>query len=98
MEMGVDARAESTAAAIARLLINVGSPRGERRRHIWRAIVYNPTPSPSTFFGDARFSHPMSDAPAAKPWKLSHLTHADVRKNRYQVAILPLGACEPHNT
>ena len=34
----------------------------------------------------------------AKPWKLSHLTHADVRKNRYQVAILPLGACEPHNT
>ena len=39
----------------------------------------------------------MSDARDIKPWKLSHLTHADVRNNRYEVAILPLGACEPHN-
>ncbi len=30
-------------------------------------------------------------------WKLQHLTQADVRENRYQVAILPIGACEPHN-
>ena len=32
-----------------------------------------------------------------KPWKLQHLTQATVRENRYQLAILPIGACEPHN-
>ncbi|MEA2709351.1 MAG: creatinine amidohydrolase [Phycisphaerales bacterium] len=32
-----------------------------------------------------------------KPWKLQHLTQATVRENRYQIAILPIGACEPHN-
>lgn len=32
-----------------------------------------------------------------KPRKLQHLTQAAVRENRYQVAILPIGACEPHN-
>jgi creatinine amidohydrolase len=32
-----------------------------------------------------------------KAWKLQHLTQADVRENRYQVAVLPIGACEPHN-
>ncbi|MEO6434468.1 MAG: creatininase family protein, partial [Tepidisphaeraceae bacterium] len=32
-----------------------------------------------------------------KPWKLQELTHLDVRQNRYQVALLPIGACEPHN-
>ena len=32
-----------------------------------------------------------------KAWKLQHLTQADVRENRYQVALLPIGACEPHN-
>ena len=32
-----------------------------------------------------------------KTWKLQHLTQAVVRENRYQVAILPIGACEPHN-
>lgn len=34
---------------------------------------------------------------AMKPWKLQQLTQANVRENRYQVAILPIGACEPHN-
>jgi creatinine amidohydrolase len=33
----------------------------------------------------------------SKPWKLKDLTQADVRPNRYRVAILPIGACEPHN-
>ena len=32
-----------------------------------------------------------------QPWKLQNLTHADVRAMQYQVALLPIGACEPHN-
>src|SRR5690242_11586829 len=32
-----------------------------------------------------------------KPWKLQHLTHKSVRGNSYQVALHPIGACEPHN-
>ena len=32
-----------------------------------------------------------------KPWKLQQLTQTVVRENRYEVAILPIGACEPHN-
>ena len=32
-----------------------------------------------------------------KPWKLQQLTQAVVRENRYEVAVLPIGACEPHN-
>jgi creatinine amidohydrolase len=39
----------------------------------------------------------MESSPSVKPWKLSHLTHADVRRTTYEVALLPLGACEPHN-
>jgi creatinine amidohydrolase len=31
------------------------------------------------------------------PWKLQHLTYADVREAGYEVALLPIGACEPHN-
>ncbi len=31
------------------------------------------------------------------PWKLNHLTYADVRQAPYEVAVLPIGACEPHN-
>jgi creatinine amidohydrolase len=30
-------------------------------------------------------------------WKLAHLTQADVRNARFNVAIQPIGACEPHN-
>ena len=32
-----------------------------------------------------------------QPWKLQNLTHADVRAVQCQVALLPIGACEPHN-
>jgi creatinine amidohydrolase len=32
-----------------------------------------------------------------KPWKLQHLRHASVRNAHYEVAIVPIGACEPHN-
>ena len=32
-----------------------------------------------------------------KPWKLQQITQATVRENRYHVAVLPIGACEPHN-
>ena len=32
-----------------------------------------------------------------KTWKLQHLTQQVVRENRYEVAVLPIGACEPHN-
>src|SRR5437867_2325189 len=30
-------------------------------------------------------------------WKLSHLTQSHVAGNRYELAVLPIGACEPHN-
>jgi creatinine amidohydrolase len=29
--------------------------------------------------------------------KLQHLTHATVSGKKYEVAVLPIGACEPHN-
>src|SRR5438552_16304446 len=29
--------------------------------------------------------------------KLAHLTQSAVAANRYEVAVLPIGACEPHN-
>ncbi|HEX8524419.1 MAG TPA: creatininase family protein [Tepidisphaeraceae bacterium] len=32
-----------------------------------------------------------------KPWKLQHLPHRLVKGSTYDVAILPIGACEPHN-
>ncbi len=40
----------------------------------------------------------MADpASPAKPWKLSELTYAAVRQQHYEVAVIPLGATEPHN-
>jgi creatinine amidohydrolase len=39
----------------------------------------------------------MQSAPPVKPWKLSDLTQADYAKGKWQVAIQPIGACEPHN-
>lgn len=32
-----------------------------------------------------------------KPWRLSEVNHAYVKENPYEVAVLPLGATEPHN-
>src|SRR5437870_9738281 len=32
-----------------------------------------------------------------KPWKLQHLTHKTIKESSFQVALLPIGACEPHN-
>jgi creatinine amidohydrolase len=32
-----------------------------------------------------------------RPWKLAECTLADVRKQQFEVAVLPLGATEPHN-
>jgi len=34
---------------------------------------------------------------AVAPWKLQELTYRQVRETHYEVAILPLGSCEPHN-
>ena len=31
-----------------------------------------------------------------KPWKLAELTYKQVRARNWQVAVLPIGACEPH--
>lgn len=31
------------------------------------------------------------------PWRLTELTYAVVRNTRYEVAVLPIGATEPHN-
>ncbi len=33
----------------------------------------------------------------AHPWRLAELTYYDVRQEHYEVAVLPLGATEPHN-
>lgn len=35
--------------------------------------------------------------PEKKPWRLAEATLKDVRKNRYDLAVLPFGATEPHN-
>lgn len=32
-----------------------------------------------------------------RPWKLAELTYADVKERQFEVAVLPLGATEPHN-
>ncbi len=32
-----------------------------------------------------------------KPWRLSELTYKTVKETQYEVAILPIGATEPHN-
>jgi len=32
-----------------------------------------------------------------QPWKLQHLTYPTVRETKFDVAVLPIGACEPHN-
>lgn len=32
-----------------------------------------------------------------RPWKLSEATYAHVKETQYEVAVLPLGATEPHN-
>ncbi len=32
-----------------------------------------------------------------RPWKLAETNYAQVKDNRYEVALLPLGATEPHN-
>jgi creatinine amidohydrolase len=36
-------------------------------------------------------------ANAMRPWKLSEANYAHVKAHRYEVAVLPLGATEPHN-
>ncbi|MBI1249703.1 creatininase family protein [bacterium] len=35
--------------------------------------------------------------PAPRPWKLSEVNYGHVKNNQYEVAVLPLGATEPHN-
>jgi creatinine amidohydrolase len=35
--------------------------------------------------------------PRMNSWNLQRLTQAQVSQNRYEIAILPIGACEPHN-
>lgn len=35
--------------------------------------------------------------PASRPWLLEEVNLHDVRQHAYQVAVLPLGATEPHN-
>ncbi len=32
-----------------------------------------------------------------RPWKLAETNYAYVKENAFQVAVLPLGATEPHN-
>lgn len=32
-----------------------------------------------------------------RPWKLAELNFAQVRENKYEVAVIPLGCTEPHN-
>jgi creatinine amidohydrolase len=39
-------------------------------------------------------THPMIDR---RPWRLDELTYEDVRQRTLNVAVIPLGATEPHN-
>lgn len=39
----------------------------------------------------------MSDLPIERPWLLEEKTLGDVRGAKYEVALLPMGATEPHN-
>ncbi len=39
----------------------------------------------------------MSAESAIRPWILSEINYAYVKENPYQVAVLPMGATEPHN-
>ncbi len=40
---------------------------------------------------------PTTDHMSPRPWNLAELTYHTVRDGRYDVAVLPLGATEPHN-
>ena len=33
----------------------------------------------------------------SRPWELAELTYAEVKRQQFEVAVLPLGATEPHN-
>ena len=35
--------------------------------------------------------------PKARPWNLAEVTYDDVKRHPYEVAVIPLGATEPHN-
>ncbi len=39
----------------------------------------------------------MSTSLTARPWRLSELNYGQLKQRTWQVAILPLGATEPHN-
>jgi creatinine amidohydrolase len=39
----------------------------------------------------------MSDTKPEYPWRLDELTLGDVREAKFEVAVLPMGATEPHN-
>jgi creatinine amidohydrolase len=39
----------------------------------------------------------MTKEPRVRPWKLAEINYGAVRGQTYQVAVLPLGATEPHN-
>ncbi|MCA9017573.1 MAG: creatininase family protein, partial [Planctomycetaceae bacterium] len=39
----------------------------------------------------------MAAEPAIRPWILSEINYAYVKENPYEVAVLPMGATEPHN-
>ncbi len=41
-------------------------------------------------------NHP-NGALTKQPWRLAELSYAEVKEASYQVAVLPLGATEPHN-
>ncbi|MEM7475814.1 MAG: creatininase family protein [Planctomycetota bacterium] len=45
----------------------------------------------------ADLSPANSNAPSPRPWRLEELTLGDVRELDCQVAVLPMGATEPHN-
>jgi creatinine amidohydrolase len=42
-------------------------------------------------------SAPNSPEDIVRPWKLAEINYGIVREQKYEVAVLPLGATEPHN-
>ena len=39
----------------------------------------------------------MNGSVALRPWKLAEINYGYVKDHPYEVAVLPLGATEPHN-
>ena len=56
-------------------------------------------PNPKSQISNLKIENPKSKipAPAQRPWLLSEINYGYVKEHPYEVAVLPMGATEPHN-